>query len=264
MRFVVLLIPILAFLYFVVTVLMEWLRPKVVEKIIDAYKRGDYQTALATCEGLKENGKPTPDYYFFRGEMLLHQRQLKDAEYMLRLAVPIQKDQRKRALVQSSIGHANLQQSRPDKAMECFEESLRDWHDRAASHRDMAEAYLAKENNTEALRWARYAVEKERFGTGVSAEERRVNLGMNLAILAWAMAVNSESPAKVEAVIEEAVLSVGISWAPEAAKVHTCAGNAWVSLGQKQSAVNHFETAAKIDPHGLWGHKARFLANAHS
>lgn len=36
------------------------------------------------------------------------------------------------------------------------------------------------------------------------------------------------------------------------------------AFSQALAALNHFETAAKINPHGLWGHKARLLANANS
>ena len=63
------------------------------ENVIGAFKRGFYEAALGATEKLMEDGNPTAEYCFYRGETLLHMGKLKDAERMLRQCLEMQPDQ---------------------------------------------------------------------------------------------------------------------------------------------------------------------------
>lgn len=231
-----------------------------IHSVLDAFRRGDYETALQAAEGLRTEGSWTPEYCFFRGSMLTHLGQFDEAEKWLRENVAREKDNKRSALNYSTLGQLLVHQQRYDQAMDCFATSLRLWPNRGSTHRDIAEAWLRRGNRpSEALQSARLAVDKDRAVEGVSREVRDVNLGEDLATLAWAVAVASRERAEVDRLAAEAVSLVGSHPISSVAQVHYHSGQAYAALGDPGRSAYHFEEAARIDPQGVWGRAARAM-----
>ena len=220
--------------------------------MFDAYSRGDYEASLEISRGLFDD--------FFTGNLLLQLGRFAEAEQLLQRAVDYQKEPRLAALANTVLGQLLLRQQNYERAIECFEVALRLWPDRGSTHRDIAEAWLRRGGNpSEPLRWARLAVEKERAGEGVSPETKKTNLSEDLATLAWAVAADSGDAAEVERLCAEAVGLCGAEPVTSAAQVHCHCGLAYAALGDEAKKGRHFEEAARVDPHGVWGREARSM-----
>lgn len=227
------------------------------ESVINAYRRGDYDTALAFAEGLKQDGHKTAMYCFFQGILLQQLEQFDQSERWLRESVALATDEERRAVSLSTLGQVLVEQHRYDEAMQCFEKSLECAPRRGAAYRDQAELWLRRETRPlEALRCARLAVEKERIGEGPSLEAKNLNLSEDLATLAWAVAEASRDESEVDRLVHEAVPLVGSGTVSSAAQVHYHAGRAYAALGKAAKSEFHFGEAARMDPNGHWGRAA--------
>lgn len=231
-----------------------------IQAVMEPYRRGDYEASLEATEGLRNDGEITSPYCYFRGSNLAHLGRLEEAEIWLRRSIAIReetKEMRHLAISFSTLGHAMLQACRYDEAQKCFERSIRCFPARSSGYRSMAEMYLRRGTRPdEAVRFARLAIEKDRADRALSAEMRKLNLGENLATLAWATAVESHSGSEVSQLVVEAVASVGSTNVGSAAQVQYHSGFAFAELGDVQTSTAHYEEAAKLDPHGSWGRAA--------
>jgi tetratricopeptide (TPR) repeat protein len=227
--------------------------------VMDAYRRGDYQTALQAAEGLRAAGEET-SYCFYRGSMLMHLGRLEEAEPLQRRNVLRQADPRRSALAYSQLG-ANLQeQRRYDDAMDCFEAALRRYPGKGSVYRHMAELQLHRgECPTEALKYANQAVTAERGTTAETPgmeEVNRLNMGLAISALAWALAVARHDRAQVDSLIADALPLVGSTVKPDIAQVHYHAARAYLALGDPAESTQYREEAARLDPQGTWGRLA--------
>jgi len=226
------------------------------EKMLEAYRQGDYQTALRLVEGLKELNKAS--YTFFRGAILLDLGQFEEAEKLLRQNVLTESKDHQLAIGYSSLGQLMLEQGRFDDAMECFTASLRYMPDRGATLRDVAETWLRRKSDpAEALKWAQLAVVKERSAPLISEEVRALNLSENLATLAWAVAVSSRDEHAVEEILSEAIPMIENRAVSSASQVFYHSGRAYAELGDFPKSRERYEEASRRDPQGRWGRAAR-------
>ena len=235
-----------------------------IDAVLAAYREGDYQGALSAAESMKGNPKLLGAYLFFTGTMLMHLGRLREAEHRLRLNVGAPQETKTLAIGYSSLGQLLLELQRYDEAMECFETSLRHWPDRGSSHRDIAETWLRRGNPSAAVEWAQRAVNEDRGRMDPEASAKlqevcNLNLGEDLATLAWAVAADSRDRAKVENLAGEAVTLVHSAVSPRA-MVHYHLGQAYRALGDSATSAEHFAEAARADPNGLWGRSARAMA----
>jgi tetratricopeptide (TPR) repeat protein len=197
--------------------------------------------------------------------MLLKLGRLEEAERLLRRRLTIASDNKRTALSYTTLGHVLLEQRRYDEALSCFETSLQHWPGRGSPHRFMAETYLRIGGRAaEAVQQARLAVQEDRTrrdqgGTPEQQAMYDMNLGEDLASLAWAVATDSHDPAEVDRLVEEAVSLVGTAASP-AGLVHYQAGQAYLTLGNPGKSAHHLSEAARIDPHGTWGRAAKAMS----
>lgn len=233
--------------------------------VMEAYGRGDYETALRAADGFAALRNQT-SYCFYRGSMLMHLGRLQEAEPFQRCAVALQRDRRRTALAYSVLGQNLEEQRRYDEAMQCFGRALRRSPGKGSVHRHMAELHLVRGGAPgEALDLATLAVKEERALSSPRPEMQRVhklNLGEALATLAWAAAAASGDRAEVDSLVAEAVpLMTGGDSNPTCAQVQYHAGQAYAALGDTAKSAEHFETAARLDPNGIWGRAAGSAAN---
>jgi tetratricopeptide (TPR) repeat protein len=242
-----------------------------VDAHMDPYCKGDFKAALQATAKLKYAPRA---YCFYRGATLLQLGELKEAETLLLQNIALSEQAQRSFRGQGSrilprltgvcrqaLGELYLEQKRYDDALRCFEASLRDWPGRGSSHRAIAEAWLRRGNApTEALKWARLAVEEDRASTDLTQEARDTNLGEDLATLAWAVAVASHDRAEVDRMAAEAVSVAGAVLVTTSAQVQYQAGLAYEALGNAERSAQHFNEAARIDQQGRWGRAARAAA----
>jgi len=82
-------------------------------------------------------------------------------------------------------------------------------------------------------------------------------LGEDLAVLAWAVAVNSGDVGEVESLLTEAFPLCGTKTEPVLAELHYHAGRAYEALGISEKTREHFRQAIEADPKGIFGRLAR-------
>ncbi len=226
-------------------------RPESQDAMMAAFRRGDYEKAKSFA------ADP-----FFQALLMMQLGSLHEAEAWLRISTHHEKHPKLAALQQNLLGQVLLWENRDREAMQCFERSLASWPERGSTHRNIAEVWLRRGgNSSEALRWARLAVEKEKAGPGLTEESQRTNLGEEIATLAWAVATDSHDAGEVARLAAEFSL-------PDTAPVSSVSqanfhfGKAWAELGDAGRSAQHFETAARIDPKGIWGREAAAMAVA--
>jgi tetratricopeptide (TPR) repeat protein len=227
------------------------------QMMLQAYSSGDYQNSLAACDIGAQCGM---NLGVFRGSVLMQLGRLDEAEQVLSQALPLEKEPKSTALAQCTLGELFLVQQRYEKALECFMIALRLWPERGATHRDIAEVGLRRgDKPSDVLGWARLAVEKEKSSQGIVPMTKVMNLGLELATLAWAVAVSSRNAPEVEKLVTEAdSFCAGIP-VTSRARVHFYSGMAYASLGDEAKRAQHFEAAAQVDPNGAWGREAQKL-----
>ena len=231
------------------------------QKVLDAYRCGDYESGLVLVEGLKE-GPANAEYCYFRGRMLYQLGQFKDAEGTLREALSLEKDKRRVALAQEALGGVLVELERYKEAIDCFETSAHLWSDRTCAHQAIAEALLRRGGaSAEALAKARRGANIDHSTQSMSSEIHNLNWSEALATLAWAVAEHSEDASEVERLLAEALPLCGNESRPVRAQLYYHAGRAYAALGQREKSTRHFEQAAGIDPHGNYGRLARDRAS---
>jgi tetratricopeptide (TPR) repeat protein len=234
-------------------------KQKAIGAVLEAYRRGDYQAGLAATEPLKTVDEAS--YHFFRGTMLMQLGQNDEAERHLGKCASIQQGEQLKALAYSSFGQVLIEQQRYDEAMKCFETSAQQDPKRGAGDRDFAHLWLRRGNPPEALKWAKTAVEKERAFPS-AGEARDLNMREALATLAWAVASTSHDRAQVDALATEATPPPDTPAPASCAEVHLSLAKAYEALGDSRKFAEHLDAAARIDPNGLWGRKAKASAVA--
>ncbi len=238
------------------------LRLKAIDETLAAYRKGDFEEGLRIAETMKGNPMLQGPYLFFSGTMLMHLGRFQEAEQRLRRNLTAQTGAQSTALAYSSLGQLLLELQRYDEAVECFETSLRHWPERGSGHRDLAEACLRRGGQaSDAVQWARLAVleDRSRISPADSPKLREVcdiNLGEDLATMAWAVAEDSRDRPQVDSLVDEAVPLVRGAVSPSA-MVHYLSGHAYLALGDSVKSGQHFYEAGRIDPNGLWGRSAR-------
>ena len=236
---------------------------RALESVMEAHRRGDYAAELERAEGFRSGTEVTEQYCFFRGSALLNLGREEEAERWLRRHVAMRMLQKEKALGWAVLGDLLLQQRRFHEAMECYQVCLQLWPERPSSRRNLAEWYLRRGDHAdEALKWAREAVDRQRSTPPKSDAARRVhrlNLGEELATLAWAIAVATRDRGEVDRLIAEAEVLVHGGNVQSAALVACQAGRAYTALGEIERGARHFEEAARIDRQGRWGREARAM-----
>lgn len=223
-----------------------------------AYRAGDYVTALARTDGLKDGSLKTAPHCFFRGGMLRYLGRFDEAELSLREGVFLERDAHRRALALSTLAAVLMHQERFQEAITAYEAASRAWPDSGASLRGIAQVRLWQGLEfPESLKQARQAVELDRRATGMPKEALDHRLGEDLAVLAWAQAANAADTAEVESTLNEAFRLCATSAKAILAEVHYNAGRAYRVLENESAGREHFRQAAEIDPHGIFGLMAR-------
>lgn len=225
-----------------------------------AYRAGDYALALQRSKGLKDGSSKTAEYCFFRGSMLHQLGRFSEAEASLREGLPLETDNRQRALVDNTLAEVLMDQERFTESIAFFENAGRVGPDRGSNHRGIAEVWLRQGRElAEALEHARQAAEIDRSATGMKKELLDTRLGEDLAVLAWAVAANSGEVREVESMLTEAFALCGTTTKPILAQVHYHAGRAYAALMMEENSRDHFRQATEIDPQGLFGRFARAM-----
>jgi tetratricopeptide (TPR) repeat protein len=233
---------------------------KAIEAVTDAYRAGEYAVSLQKTEALKDGFSKTAEYCFFRGTMLHHLGRLSEAEASLRAGLPLETNERQRALAYNTLASVLMDQERYPESIAFFENAGRAWPDRGSNQRGIAEVWLRQRRElSEALDHARRAVEIDRAATGMKKEALDQRLGEDLAVLAWAVAANSGDAHEVESLLTEAFALSGTKTKPILAQLHYYAGRAYAALKDTQNSQTHFRQAAEIDPQGIFGGFAREL-----
>ena len=237
---------------------------KAINAVMAAYREGDYETGLQKAEALKNHPDNKAEYCFFRGTMLHHLGRLDEAEASLREGLPLEEDQRQRALVYNTIASVLMDQGRYPEAIAFFENAGRAWPDRGSNNRGIAEVWLRQGREfPEALQHARQAVEIDRVASGMKKEALDTRLGEDLATLAWAVAANSAVGAnsgaatEVESLLAESFQLCGTKTKPILAQIHYQAGKAYEAQKMRERAREHFRQAAEVDPKGIYGRLAK-------
>jgi tetratricopeptide (TPR) repeat protein len=236
-------------------------RHNAVSNILHSYGRGDYESALKAAEALKTIGNSDLKYYFFRGTMQMQLGRFEEAEDLLRRSAIQETDHKQAALSYCELGALLNHLHRYDEALEYFHAALAAWPDRASTNRHLAEVWLRKgERSAEAVTRATRAVECERKGALFSINDTQMpNLAENLATLAWAVAVDSRDEEHVSRLASEAQSAAGNDTVPTKSQVEYHLGCAYHALGNLHQALRHYQNAASIDPHGIWGRTAQAL-----
>jgi len=232
-------------------------KQRAIEAVVDAYRKGDYETGLRASETLKAIDEAS--FYFFQGSMLTQLGRFQEAESNLMKCASLRREAPLAAIAYSSLGQLLVETERYDEALKCFETSLAHDPARGASDRDIASLWLRRGKAEEALKWARLAVEKERAST-LMKESDELNLREALATLAWAIAATSRDREEVDHLAAEATPPEGTRAPASCAEVHVHLGKAYDALRDSPRCERHFENAARIDPAGLWGRAAKACA----
>jgi len=232
------------------------------EAVVEAYRRGDYDTALERSKVLRDAGDMA-SYSFYRGSLLIQVGEEKEAEAWMRRRLESISDARLRALSYGELGHVLMIQQRYDEAMEAFTACLKLWPNRPSSYRNVAECWLRQGDNAgEALKWAMEAVERQRAEqpeTEGAKLVHEINLAEELTTLAWAIAANGGDASEVNELVAEAVPLAGEQAVESTAMVHFQAGLAYAVLEDLETSGAYFEEAARVDPQGRWGREARAM-----
>jgi tetratricopeptide (TPR) repeat protein len=185
-------------------------KQRAIGAIVETYRAGDYETALSAADALKEIDPSS--YHFFRGWLLMQLDRFDEAERHLRNSAVMRSDGLLAAIVHSSLGQLLLERQQYERALECFQTSLRYAPERGATHRDFADAWLRRGDPQQGLKWAELAVAKERVSK-MPPESRDLDLSENLATLAWAVACASRDRAKVDRLVRRPSPSrICIAW----------------------------------------------------
>ncbi|MGA2347407.1 MAG: tetratricopeptide repeat protein [Candidatus Sulfotelmatobacter sp.] len=225
--------------------------------LMTAYRAADYALALEETEKLKRGGSKTPEYCFYRGALLHKLGQFVEAEAILREGLPLQPDDRFRALTYNTLAEVLMDQKRFDESIECFRNAGRAWPGRGSNLRGVAEVWLRQGDHlAEALESARQAVEIDRRADGMVTEALDQRLGEDLGVLAWAVAANSGSLSEVEPMLTEAFRLCGTRSKPVLAQLHYHAGRAYKAIQERAKSQEHFRNASEIEPQGVFGRLA--------
>jgi len=224
------------------------------QTISQAYSSGQYEHALAICAPAAQQGA---NVGVFQAGLLMQLGRLDEAEQTISQALTRETEPRSTALAHCVLGEILLFQRRYDKAFAAFQTALNLWPERGATYRAIAEVGLRSGDDPSlVLQWAQLAVEKEKASRGLAPETKVANLSAELATLAWALAVSSRNVAEVDKLVAEAdSLCAGIP-VSSTAQVHVLSGLAYAAIGDEVKRARHFETAARVDPNGIWGREA--------
>lgn len=223
-----------------------------------AYREGDYETALAKTEDLKDGSLTTAPYCFFRGSMLHHLGRFEEAEASLRESLFLERNHRLQALAMNTLASVLMDQKRFAEAIEFYERAGRVWPERGAAHRGIAEVSLRQGRDLpKALLNARRAVEIDERAEGMPKEILEHRLGEDLAVLAWALAANAHDAREVESTLSRALQLCATNSKPALALVHYHAGRAYSALQMTEKSEEHFRQATEIDRKGTYGRMAR-------
>jgi len=170
---------------------------RLVNAVTAEYRVGDYEAALEKAECLKDGDRITAEYCFMTGSLLHQLGRLTEAEDRLRKGVPLEEDNRQKALVYNTLATVLMDQQRYPEAIAFFDNAGRSWPERGANHRGIAEVWLRQRRElSESLDHARQAVDIDRGATGLKQEAVDSRLGEDFAVLSWALAENSGSRAE--------------------------------------------------------------------
>jgi tetratricopeptide (TPR) repeat protein len=116
--------------------------------VMAAYRAGNYELALQKTEGLTDGTSKTAHYCFLRGGMLHQLGRLKDAESNLREGLPLQPEDRLKALNYNTLAKVLMDQERFPEAIAIFENAGRAWPGRGSNQRGIAEVLAASGTRT--------------------------------------------------------------------------------------------------------------------
>ena len=225
------------------------------QAMMQAYSSGQYEHALAISGAAMLHGA---NLGVFHASLLMQVGRLMEAEQVLSQALRRETEPKSAALAHCVLAEVHMFQRQYDKALGCYNTALGLWPERGGTFRAIAEVGLRRgDDPSVALQWARQAVEKEKASQGIAPMTKVVNLGSELATLAWAVAVASRNAAEVDQLIAEANSFLAGVPVSSVAQVHVYSGLAYAALGNEAKRSQYFETAARVDPNGAWGREAQ-------
>lgn len=238
------------------------------DQFFTAFRQGNYQQALRTVDSLKNRGKMTPDFCYYIGATLVQLGRHGEAEKFLREYLEIETDSVQIARGYATLAQMFIQQERFDDAMTLLSSGLEHCRDKAPLHRALAEVALRRgDDPTSALQLARLAThgempEKEEDEREVTDEQ--INMGGNLATLAWILAAAEGDEQEVDQLAQQAASLVRGERVAASGQVYYHAGLAYATLGDRGRSMRCFEEALLLDPKGMWGRCARMMAHGMS
>ena len=233
---------------------------RLINAVTNQYRIGNYEVALEKAEHLKDGDRITAEYCFMTASVLHQLGRLPEAESRLRQGAPLEGDARQKALVYNTLASVLMDEERYPEAIAFFENAGAAWPERGANQRGIAEVWLRQGRElSEALDYAKQAVEIDRRATGLKQEAVDTRLGEDLAVLAWAVAANSGTRSEIESHISEALRLCDRKTKATAAEMHYHFGRAYQALSLGLEAQDHFRRAMDTDSNGLWARKARDL-----
>ena len=231
------------------------------DAVIQAFTRGDYRGGLLLTEELRDKGKPTADYWFYRGAFLLELgTDDAQAEESLRNCIPMQESPQLKALTLSTLALVLIRRERYDEAQRCIEDALLCWPGKGSFFRDLAEISLRRgDNPSVALELASKGVEAESHAGSSEPGVAHLNLAENLATLGWAIAAARGQASEVEQRVDRALRNLDAAVVQSCSQVHYHAGLAFSILGDREKSQRQLRSAISFDAQGRAGRDAKAL-----
>ena len=211
-----------------------------------AINRGDYEDALELIRRFHFYSPEGGTALLPRGHMLLLAARYREAEMVLRRAIAELRVGAAQGYALEFLGDALMEQGREEEARRAYEAAVKAAPKFRRMYRGMAELELR--NGGDPAR-ALETIEKIQ---GTARDDYQ-------SLRAWALAEMGHG-AESEEAAAKAIRSTNPNSKPDLAATWRRLGLAMRALNREREALDYFQKAAAIDPHGRWGSLARAAA----
>jgi Tfp pilus assembly protein PilF len=224
--------------------------------VLGALKQGQYDTALRRIRRLKPvMGRNSPTALFIEGTILGYAGRFDEAETILRESLAAGQKNPMLAASQSvaleNLGWTLFGQGRADEAIQAFEGAIQIRPEGTDSYNGLAWVYLHQNRAQRALELTSRAMDNKRKRMRVD----RYVWGEIWANRAWALAQLGRYDEAQDA-LDRAFRDAERGFKPSLSRLHYCAAQVEQLMGKTDEAVEHLETAQRIDPDGASGKRA--------